>query len=244
MSEDNVFGADSPAQRGSYHIDKYLFGGDKVRQACWIKDATEFGQMFDGKRWWDMYSVPVAAYVEHVGTVQVPSNGEDARTFEVTHGFTRSFSRTTEVSGGVQLEFKGVGVSSEVRVSFQAAQSWNDSTTQKHTRKLVGPGVFYAYQVHILYAHCVMGASEIDYYFEHNKVLPILDADAQVMREDLIYLSSVATDTLVTVLEEASVDPLGWDELQKKVLFEHYSSRKNAGCWRFDFSVNERYPRG
>lgn len=34
MSEDNVFGADSPAQRGSYHIDKYLFGGDKVRQAC------------------------------------------------------------------------------------------------------------------------------------------------------------------------------------------------------------------
>lgn len=89
-----------------------------------------------------------------------------------------------------------------------------------------------------------MGASEIDYYFEHNKVLPILDANAQVMREDLIYLSSVATDTLVTVLEEASVDPLGWDELQKKVLFEHYSSRKNAGCWRFDFSVNERYPRG
>lgn len=239
--EESVLDPTSPPQSGSYQIDKYLFG-KQVRAACWIKDATEFSQMYHRARWWDMYSVPVAAYVEHVGTVQVPSNGEDERTFEMTRGFTRSFSRTVEVSGGLALEFKNIGVGSDIKFSFQSAQSWNESSTQKHTRKLVGPGVFYAYQVHVVHAHCVPGASEIDYLFQHNKVLPILDERGEVMREDLYYLSSVATDTLVTVLEDDSTDPISWDELQKTV-FKHYSARRNEGVWNFDFSVNDRYGR-
>lgn len=244
MSQDeNALSATSTPQRGSYQIDRFLFGNAQIRQACWVKGVTEFGAMFDGSRWWDMYSVPVAAYVDHLRTVRVPSNGEDEYTFELNHGFSRSFSRTTEVSGGVSLEFKKIGLSSDIKVSFESSESWSTSTTRKHSRKLIGPGVFHAYQVHVVHAHCVMGASEIDYYFEHNKVLPILDANGDVLREDLIYLSSVATDTLVTVIEDDSVDPLGWDELQDTILFKNYSARRNAGLWSFDYSVSDRYPR-
>ncbi|WP_165392189.1 monalysin family beta-barrel pore-forming toxin [Pseudomonas tructae] len=223
-----------PYKKGNYEIENYLFGeqDEVVRPGCLMLGPTLRGDMAVAKRTWQTYSVPVMAYLSHLNTVRVPTKVKHTQEVAVTEGYSRSFTATLETEVSIGAGFI-VACGLSIKASIGTSQGIFGTTARTQKLEIEGPGVFNVYQVNIVYAHCVTSAGELASRFRYAKVLDVKG------RKDLFFLSSIATDTVVPVVSEHSVMPVGWEEAQVALLMQGYDPEMNGGRFGFDFRAGD-----
>lgn len=218
-----------PEKRGSYEIDNYLLGepGQVLNPGCWVRGRTIYGDMYIWNQNWGTFSVPVFAYLEHVQTVRIPSATKYTHAVEITEGFSSSVSHTTEAELSVGSGFVLLGAGG-VKLSNSYTEGVHGSNKRTESYEIQGPGVYNFYQVNMVFAHKATSAGHLESMFQYSQV-----ATDGSGREDLCFLTSIATDTVVPVATDSSISPLGWHEIQKAVLMENYKASDNSGHWLF-----------
>nr|WP_314877599.1 monalysin family beta-barrel pore-forming toxin [uncultured Pseudomonas sp.] len=227
-----------PEKQGSYDIDNYLLGGAEQapNPGCWVRGRTIFGDMWIGNQNWATFSVPVFAYLEHIQTVRLPSDSTYNRAVEIVQGFSSSVTHTTEIEVSLGTGFIKAGAGG-MKLSSSYTDGIHGSTKRTESFKLQGPGQYNFYQVNVVYAHLAESAGGLSPLFEYSQVKQHDEA-----REDLCFLTSIATDTIVPVLSSDSIEPLGWHEIQRAVLMKSYDASDNSG--HFVFHLSARYKPG
>lgn len=222
-----------PEKHGSYEIDNYLLGetGKVLNPGCWVRGRTIYGDMWIWNQNWGTYSVPVFAYLEHAQTVRIPSATKYTHAVEVTEGYSSSVTQTTEAEISVGSGFVMLGAGG-VKLSNSYTEGVHGSNKRTESYEIQGPGVYNFYQVHMVFAHKATSAGHLNDLFQYSKV-----AKDGSGREDLCFLTSIATDTVVTVPTDSSISPLGWHEIQRAVLMENYEASDNSGRWLFHASA-------
>lgn len=220
-----------PHKRGSFEIENYLFGeaGSAIQQGCWVLGDTVYGDMVVGPQRWGTYTTPIMAYLAHVATVRVPSKVKHTHEVSVTEGFSTSFTSTTQLNFSLGATFFATAAWG-VNTTSSVTEGISESKTRTEKMEMEGPGVFNLYQMHMVYAHSITSAGMYAPLFQYSKIIK-----AKGDREDLVVLSSIATDTVVPVLSSNAVAPLGWAEIQQAALMDGYDSGINAGSWVFNF---------
>ncbi|NQD55077.1 monalysin family beta-barrel pore-forming toxin [Pseudomonas sp. CM25] len=221
---------DFPHKRGSYEVENYLLGGDgAVNAGCWIYDKTVYGDMKLGSQNWATYSTPVLAYLAHLNTVRVPSSVKYIQDVAVTEGYSSTFTSTLETEIGLGSGFLGCVIGGKLTSS--SSEGIYGSTVNTRKIEMEGPGVFNIYQLHYVYAHCVTSAGNFGDFFEYSKCQKIKN------REDLFFLTSLASETTVAVASKYSIAPLGWGEIQIAALMDGYNAEFNSGRFAFDWKA-------
>lgn len=219
-----------PHKRGSYEIENYLFGSDgAVNAGCWIKDETVYGDMRLGPKDWGTYTTPIMAYLSHLNTVRVPSSVKHIQEVAVTEGYSSTFTSTLEMEVGLGGGFLLSAVGGKLTSS--TSEGIHGSTVNTRKVEMEGPGVFNIYQMHYVYAHCLTSAGNYLDFFKYAKYRQGKN------REDLYILTSVATNSTVTVAGKHSIAPLGWDEIQVAALMNGYDVTWNRGRWALDWEA-------
>ncbi len=230
-----------PEKRGSYEVDNYLLGevGKVLNPGCWVRGSTVYGDMWIGNQNWGTYSVPVFAYHEHVQTVRIPGASKYTQSLEVTEGFSLSVTEITEAELALGSGFVALG-GGGMKLSTSYTEGVHGSSKRTASYEIQGPGIFNFYQVHMVFAHKATSAAHLSGLFQYCQI-----AKDGSGREDLCFLTSIATDSVVTVVADASIAPLGWHEVQRAVLMENYNASKNGGRWLFHsnayFTPGSRY---
>lgn len=218
-----------PEKRGSYEIDNYLLGesGQSLNPGCWVRGRTVYGDMRVWNQNWGTYSVPVFAYLDHLQTIRIPSDTKYTHAVEVTEGYSTSVTETMEAEVALGSGFILAGAGG-VKLSSSYTEGIHGSTKRTQSFEIQGPGVYNFYQVHLVFAHLVTSAGHLDGMFQYSQVKAVEEG-----REDLCFLTSVASDTVVPVKAESSIKPLGWHEVQMAVLMQGYKLSNNSGRWLF-----------
>ena len=225
-----------PEKRSSYEIDNYLLGetGKSLNPGCWVRGGTIYGDMWIWNQNWGTYSVPVFAYLEHMQTVRVPNATKYTHAVEVTEGFSSSVTQTSEVELSVGGGFVALG-SGGVKLSSSYTEGIHGSNKRMESFEIQGPGIYNFYQMHMVFAHKATSAGHLNELFRYSQV-----ATDESGREDLCFLTSIATDTVVPVAVDSSIKPLGWHEIQRAVLMDNYKASDNSGRWLFHSSAYHR----
>lgn len=223
-----------PFKRGSFEIENYLFGEQdgRVNPGCLVLGSTVCGDMKVGTQNWLTYSVPVMAYLVHTNTARVPTKVKHTQDVTVTAGYSSSFTAALETEVKVEAGF-AVAVGASLKLSAGSTDGIHGSTTRTQKVEIEGPGVFNIYQVHMVYAHCVTSAGALSRSFKYAKTMKSNG------KQDLYFISSIATDTVVPVITRHSVAPLGWEEIQVALLMNGYDPDVNGGRFGFDFRAVE-----
>ncbi|MFV3287844.1 monalysin family beta-barrel pore-forming toxin [Pseudomonas sp. NY11955] len=222
-----------PHKRGAYEIENYLFGSDgAVNAGCWVYDKTVYGDMRLGPQNWGTYSTPIMAYLVHLNTVRVPSSVKHVQEVAVTEGYSHSFTSTLETEIGLGAGFLLSAVGG--RLTSSSTEGIHGSSVNTRKIEMEGPGVFNIYQVHYVYAHCVTSAGNYVDFFNYSKFRRVNQ------REDLYFLTSVATETTVAVAAKYSIAPLRWEEIQAAALMQGYDVDNNSGRFAFDWKAYSR----
>lgn len=218
-----------PEKQGSYEIDNYLLGGvgEKINPGCWVRGRTVYGDMHIWNQGWGTYSVPVFAYLEHVKTLRIPQSTKYSHAVELTDGFSTCTTSTSEVEMSLGAGFIMVGAGG-VKLSSSYSEGIHGSTKRTQSFEIQGPGLYSIYQVNMVYAHLATSAGNLCDMFQYYQI-----KSDNAGREDLVFLTSVATETVLPVSSESSVVPLGWHEIQRAVLMEGYRAADNSGRWLF-----------
>jgi len=222
---------------GSYEIENYLFGDqvDSVTPGCWIYGDTVYGDMRIGAENWGTYSVPVMAYLVHMNTVRLPTKVKHHQEVAVVNGYSSSVTSSIEADlslGGGFIAIAG----GELKLTHSSTEGITGSTTRSQKIEMEGPGTFNIYQVHIAYAHCATSAGPFAHLFKYAKTIARPTA-RQPDREDLFFMTSIATNTIVPVSSKNSSAPLSWADIQEAGLMEGYDPEVNGGMWSIDYSA-------
>ncbi|MDD2050115.1 monalysin family beta-barrel pore-forming toxin [Pseudomonas putida] len=209
----------------------HLATGD-LNAGCWLEGKTVRSPIHCAGQRWDAFSVPVFAYLVAHPMIGLESAEEQTIKTKITQGFSHTF--TQHIEAGLSISAQGMGA--EMNVSFEQSDTWSSSTEQEVETKLKGGSNYFPYQIHVVFAHCLRDGSEADEFFSpYRKVVPVLNEDGQVQREDLYFLSSVATQTVQYAPAGTEVEILDWEEIQQNVLMNHFDPESNSGKWSFDF---------
>ncbi|MNH31959.1 hypothetical protein D3C79_923710 [compost metagenome] len=89
----------------------------------------------------------------------------------------------------------------------------------------------------MVYAHKMLGGGKFKQAADNNLVDLVVDEYNRVVREDLVFLTSFATQKIVMLPSDASINPFSWEQIKKAVLFEgypHYNEEQgDIGFWGF-----------
>lgn len=227
--ERNEFYGDLPVLKAGKESTVHLATGD-LNPGCWLKGKTVKSPITCGGKTWDAYSVPVFAYLVSHPLIALESVEGQKKKVKVTQGFSSTF--TQHIEAGLSIEAKGMGA--EMKVSFDKSDTWSSSSEIEIETEFKGGENYYPYQLHVVYAHWLLDASEVDEYFSPFRiVMPVVNEHQQVLREDLYFLSSVATQTVQHALADTEVEELEWEEIQQYVL-AHFDAGSNEGKWSFE----------
>ncbi|MFF7061098.1 monalysin family beta-barrel pore-forming toxin [Pseudomonas sp. NPDC008258] len=226
---------DFPHKRGTYEIEKYLYGMDgKVNPGCWVFGDTVYGDLFLGNQNWGTYSTPILAYLEYLGMARVPGKVSHTEEVSTVEGYSRSFTSSLETEVSLGAGFLGSAIGGKLTSSSTEGISKTHTRSQKI--EMEGPGIFNFYQMHMVYAHCVTGAGGFADFFKYAKTKTYSKAGRDD-REDLCIVTSIATSSVITVSAENSIRPLGWDEIQEAALMKGHQFPGNSGRWIFNYGA-------
>ncbi|WP_433886268.1 monalysin family beta-barrel pore-forming toxin [Pseudomonas vranovensis] len=219
-----------PRLSGSYDIDRYLVGEAQLKTACWVRGQTVYGDIMLMGEKRKAYTVPVMAQLVHVDTIRLPSNVEQQHDVQISKGMSRSFSASVQASFSISSGAGLVNATSELQVGFSVEETWASSTSERQALLLKGPGTFFIYQVHLIYAHVAIGAApSVKDAFEFHRVHD----------DNLYFFSSVATKTIVPVSKEDAIRPLSWREVNHIGLVEGYDPEFNSGRWAIVYAARD-----
>ena len=225
--------AEFPHKKGSYEIENYIFGGDGVvRPGCWLLGDTVVGDISLGADKYEAFSVPVLAYLSHVNTVRVPTKVKQAEEVSLVRGFSTAFSLGAEIEVKLGASFL-LSAETGIKLSANSTESIHGSSSITRKIEIEGPGVFNIYQLHVVYAHSVIGGGALAEKFKCSRVR------GNGPNQQLFFLTSIATHTNFTTSRTDSVAPLGWEEIQKAVLMNAYDPEFNSGKWAIYYGARK-----
>ncbi|MFE8603980.1 monalysin family beta-barrel pore-forming toxin [Archangium violaceum] len=219
----NLVAATYPWATGDFGIDQYLKTLNPL-PACWVNGETVYGDIYITSQNWGTYTRPIFAYLEFVDQYPVPNQVTLQHQVSKKSGFTQSFTKEVKSSYSVGAKIDIVNVGSNISTGFSATQSWSQEQSESWTTTLQGPGVFYTYQVALVYAHnATSAANKCGSNFKYKRTQQVGS------RNDLYYLSSIHKGDMITL--STPITPLTWDQVQQYVLIDHW------GEWYLDGSA-------
>ncbi|MCP3749793.1 monalysin family beta-barrel pore-forming toxin [Pseudomonas sp. SBB6] len=226
-----------PLKCGSYETVRYLLADQQLRPGAWVDGQTVYGDFTFRGRKWATFTRPVFAYLVYVDT-QVQHPGTD-RTPNVrsAQGHDLWFFKGAEKDYAVSPAIDVVNTHSELLTGFSAQQAWARMKARQHTLTLPSSTAYSIYQMHLVYAHCVVGAADaVGSLFQlSRRVLRCSDESA-----DLYFLSSVATSQLgACVTDQQLFEPLSREDLLKTILVDGHSPGVNTGVWSLDLDARD-----
>ncbi|QXH50515.1 monalysin family beta-barrel pore-forming toxin [Pseudomonas fakonensis] len=209
--------------KGSYEIERYLYGEQGVQSGSWVAGQTVVGDInVDGVAV-ECFTRPVYAYLSYCARVQQQRSGPYVHTQHYQCGLSRDFLAGLGVPFKVRPGINRVNALSRIVTDLTADVLWGMPVEQTRDVYLNDSKAYLVYQVNIAYAHCLLdgkpGNARLGSVFSEMAVQWLL-------------VSSLSTDRLVVVEERQAVEALGWQSVRQAVL-----AAKKLGAIEFDQSV-------
>ncbi|MBH3430831.1 monalysin family beta-barrel pore-forming toxin [Pseudomonas alkylphenolica] len=189
---------DFPRLSGSYLIEKYLVGVDEFHRGCWVEGETVHGKFALPTGSNNVFTRPVFAYLDYLGTYPALGIEECELEFRRTRGHEVWFAHQAErFAAPKALEL--VNVVSELLSGICPSESWQPQSLVEHAVRVAGAERYVACQMKVVYAHWLKGGAS-----ECADLFSVQPASVRDAREGGFFLSTVATD--LVLVRPASIE--------------------------------------
>ena len=228
---------DLPFKEGAYEIDRYLFAEGASSYGCWVEGLTvEGGVSYLGSSW-NVQTRPIFAYLEYLRPLVNKLSVE--QTFKVTtqQGMSKSYATAVSKTYGAGVKLGAIKIGAEITEASVYGEAFSESSTDECSLSVPAHATNYVYQVNMVYAHKMLAGGKLKQAADNNLVDLVVDEYDRVVRADLVFLTSFATQKIVMLPSDASINPFSWEQIKKAVLFEgyqHYNEEQgDIGFWGF-----------
>lgn len=194
---------DFPTLGGSYLIEKYLLGADNFNRGCWVEGETVYGSFAlpAGKN--NVFTRPVFAYLDYVGTHAAVGTEECELEFSRARGHEVWFAHEPQRFSAPQaLEL--ANVVSDLLPGVCPLESWGPHASVAHTVRVAGAERYVACQMKLVYAHWLKAGTA-----ECADLFSVQPASVSDNSPGVFFLSTVATDlVLVTPASQRVISPI------------------------------------
>ncbi|RWU25325.1 monalysin family beta-barrel pore-forming toxin [Pseudomonas alkylphenolica] len=227
---------DSPEVfKGSYSIEKYLFGSSEPKPGCWVKGQTVVGNMTIAGRVVKCFTRPIYAYLVYCGAAKGSSNDVYIQRQAFSTGFSTHFLSDLAMPFAFPPAVERVNGLSQIVSGVPATTLWAAPGQIFEDIYLDGVEPYAVYQVHMAYVHRPLADS-----------LKMVKADpgiASVFCEaggQSVLVSSVALVRGFAIQARHAVDPLEWGTIKTRVLdgvaketwqFDETASQSSSHCY-------------
>ncbi|QXH45922.1 monalysin family beta-barrel pore-forming toxin [Pseudomonas xanthosomatis] len=209
--------------KGSYEIERYLYGEQGVQAGSWVAGQTVIGDIKIDGVVVECFTRPVYAYLSYCARVQKQSSGPYVHSQHYQCGLNRDFLAGLGVPFKVRPGINRVNTLSRIVTDLPADILWGKPVEQARDVYLNDDKAYLVYQVNIAYAHCLVDGKP-----SNAKLGRVF---SEVTGQWLL-VSSVSTDRLVVVDESQAVEAPGWQAVRQAVL-----AAGKLGSLEFDQSV-------
>ncbi|QVM95772.1 monalysin family beta-barrel pore-forming toxin [Pseudomonas sp. SORT22] len=226
-----------PFIESDYEIDHYLFAEGASNYGCWVNRDTVKGHVNYLGSSWDVETRAIFAYLEYLRPLVNKLSVE--QTFKVTtqQGMSKSYATAISKTYGAGIKLGAIRLGAEITESSVYGETFSESSTDECSLSVPAHATNYVYQVNMVYANKMLGGGKFKLAADNNIVDLVVDEFQRVTREDLIFLTSFATQKIVMLPSDASINPYSWEQIKKSVLFEgyqHYNEEQGEiGFWSF-----------
>jgi hypothetical protein len=220
---------EQPMLKGSYEIERFLFGSQQLNSGGWVQGQTVVGKVVVDGTPLECLTRPIYAYLEYCGRIN--SVGDEAFTHlqSCGRGLSAQFLSSLGVPFKVAPAIERVNGLSDISGGFPPAVLWGASGKGSRNLYLKGPGNFSVYQMHMAYVHCPLS----DSIGLINRA-PRLAKSFSKANEQLVLVSSIAFANVFAIQSEFAVSPMEWVSIATQVLD---GARQNK--WQFDLLASE-----
>ncbi|CAK9891033.1 MULTISPECIES: monalysin family beta-barrel pore-forming toxin [Pseudomonas] len=226
-----------PVMCGSFETVRYLMDGQQLRPGAWVDGQTVYGDFTFSGRKWATFTRPVFAYLAYVDTQLRHPGTDQTPNVSSAQGHELWFFKGAEKDYAVSPAIDVVNTHSELMTGFSDKQAWARVKARQHTFLLPSSTTYSIYQMHLVYAHCVVGAADaVGSLFSLSRRF-VGRSDG---RADLYFLSSVATSQLgACATDQQLLEPLSRESLMKTILIDGHSPGINTGVWSLDLDARD-----
>lgn len=208
-------------RKGSYEIERYLYGAQGLQAGSWVAGQTVFGKIEAGGVAVECFTRPVYAYLSYCSRVQENRTDDYVSRQHYWCGLSREFLADAGVSFKFSAGINRVNALSRIVTDLPAGVLWGAPSGFARDVYLSGSSPFLIYQVNIVYAHCLAGGGAGSTVF------------SEVSGQRLL-VSAIATNSLVAVAEAQAFSAIDWQVAKQAVL-----ERAGQGALQFDYSAKD-----
>lgn len=223
---------DLPIKRGGRAVERYLIGGATLSAGCWVNGKTVYGDVAIDGQVWGTYTRPVFAYLEPFEVLDYDTAWNKPPLLEFATGHSARFMREASVSYSVPCAIERVNSLSALFTGYNREVAWGAPGACKAPVPLHKSGSYAVYQLYLVYAHCATSAGTL----QGSPFRTCLRASMSG-RDDLFYLSAIATRQHIVKPVDKAIAPLVWEDIQREVLLNGYKAASNTGTWAFDYTA-------
>lgn len=225
-----------PFKEGTYEIDRYLFAEGASSYGCWVQGMTVEGDVSYLGSSWNVLTRPIFAYLEYLKPLVNKLSVE--QTFKVTthQGMSKSYATAVSKTYGAGIKLGAIKLGADIIEASVYGEAFSESSTDECSLAVPARETNYVYQVNMVYAHKMLAGGKLKRAADDNLVDLVVDDYDRVVRQDLVFLTSFATQKIVMLPSADSINPFSWEQIKKAVLFEgyqHYGEQGDIGFWGF-----------
>lgn len=211
--------------KGSYEIEQHLYTLSERRFGAWVEGQTVVGNIKVHGETFECFTRPVYAYLAQCEWVQGTVSGGFVHVQKYQCGFSDWFysdvAGAFEVSAGIDR----VNALSGIVTGVSPRKLWAKSSVKTKEISLSGQKHFSVYQMHMVYAHCLVGNSS-----KKIERSSLLSSVFHAVDDQWVMLSSVGFDRVLAVNAEEATQPQSWNSIKQRLLKEQAGSLARFDC--------------
>ncbi|SDQ98040.1 MULTISPECIES: monalysin family beta-barrel pore-forming toxin [unclassified Pseudomonas] len=226
-----------PFKEGAYEIDRYLFAKGAPSYGCWVNGLTVEGNVSYLGSTWVVLTRPIFAYMDYLKALSNLIDKDQIVKETINQGLSKSYATAVSKTYGAGVKLGAIKLGAEITESSVYGETFSESSSVECSLTLPAHSTNYMYQVNMVYAHKMLAGGKLKQAADNNLVDLVVDEFHRVTREDLIFLTSFATQKIVLLPDDTSINPYSWEQIKRSVLFEgyqHYNEEQGEiGFWGF-----------
>lgn len=211
--------------KGSYEIEQHLYSLNERSLGAWVDGETVVGNIKVHGETLECFTRPVYAYLAQCEWVQGTVSGSFVHSQQYQCGFSDWFySEVTgafEVSAGIDR----VNALSGIVTGVSPRKLWAKPSAKSKAVSLSGQSYFSVYQMHMVYAHCLVSKSSKN--IERSRALSSV---FHAIDDQWVMLSSVGFDRVLAVNAAEAAEPQSWNAVKQKLLKDEAGNLARFDC--------------
>lgn len=210
--------------KGSYEIERHLYGAQGLQAGSWVAGKTVFGSIKVNGVSVECYTRPAFAYLSYCSRVQESRSDQYVSRQHYWCGLGREFMGDIGCAFKISAGVNRANSLSGIVTDLPAHVLWGEPSEHVRDVYLNGSAAYLIYQVNIAYAHCLLA----------NKISKELQGAFCDVGGQQVLVSATATSSLVAVDESQAVELAGWPLIKQAVL-----ERAGQGVLQFDYAARD-----